>query len=220
MKQLSIFLFLHVFAVSISSGQVKKLIATDLLKQNVRHDFAIGFGNFIGEPSRFYVYNLKGFPNERVGTGFHVAGIYRKNSASFGLQAVEPLFSLTDIGWTNQVNFLQNRRFSLGMEAVVGAAIATLSDNAEKETRQVFFSTGEGIGYVQEVEEPKVVERSTFFLFKPSLNASVRLFEYLRLQARGNYRFLAGRSKFGSRSEMDGWMFDAGVALVIPCPEK
>lgn len=150
------------------------------------------------------------YPHPRWSTGIAYALAEQPPEETFGYSIGKPVLDLSTFYWVNQFDLLRKGRLAIAASLANGLAVLSLGDNAGR--------TGTYTPQGRRTR-PKPVAANYMYAVQPGIYFCFRLWETRRgvgfhLTAEGNYRFLAGGTKFGSSNDFQGYCIGAGIAIM------
>jgi hypothetical protein len=203
MKRYLLLLFCLLQIATFAFGQLNQ----DAKGKNIKeYNFDIGAIQTPMLAKRFYGvnFNLKYFPNKRIGTGAYIIFSSKRISDTFAYLIKKPIIQFYEIGWINQYNFLQTSKLRMSLSLVNGFSQARLGDNAIKERRHKYA--------------PKEISSNYFYSFEPGSSVSYKLISNNNnadfwLTAAANYRFVFGNMKYEVTKDFSGYLFSIGISI-------
>ncbi len=203
MKQTLLLLFTFSAITGYTFGQ-----SSDTLKTKVLKEAEIGVCAIQTQilSKEFYGinWNIKYFPNKRIGTGAYITFSQKKISDTFTYSIKKPIIDYYEIGWTNQYNFLKTKRVQIDISLINALSMSRLGDNAFKERYHKYMA--------------KEVATNYFYTLAPGAGFAFKLISTndgagIWLTAETNYRFVFGSSKYAITKQFSGYLFGIGISI-------
>lgn len=149
-------------------------------------------------------YNLKFFPAKHIGTGLYAILSLKDIKNTYNYSIKKPVILYSEIGWTNQYNFIQTKKVRMDFSMANCLAVASLCDGA-----------------IRRGKYPKEIATNYFYAFEPGTGILYNLSSGKKdpgcwLSAEYDYRFVIGGTKYSSPNDFPGNLFKIGFSLIGP----
>ena len=163
--------------------------------------------------------NARYYIQEKLSAGVDFMYTSEKYSQGFGFDTDRTLMYNLNINSLLQYDVVKNEKFSAGIYVLSGISIVTLRNMNDTKTEEVQTEV-DGVWYTYEVEVPRRLDRTTYFIITPGIDASYKLATLdsefntnLYLTARLGYQKALGKNAFSKPENFTDAVFSLGVTI-------
>jgi hypothetical protein len=151
--------------------------------------------------------DLKYYWARRFSTGVNWSIATKKINETYSYTILKPIIYYNELGLINEFEFLQHKWVRMNMNLNNGLCNPYLGDDA---FNKHYGSSAHGYSI------PKRITSNYYYMLEPGISLSVRFSNYFYLTLKGKYRFIYGKTNFGTMDEFKSYYVGLTLSIISP----